>query len=494
MKTTGTSSRKAGTASTPGPTSSRASPSSRPDHIIAPCSNGHIAQSVNLAKYAKLPWDAILGAEIARAYKPDPAVYLKSVEALGLEPHEVCMVAAHRDDLIAAAAVGLKTAFVPRPQEPEGPPVRRRHRRLGLPGARVKHLIAGWLTVGIFLLFGDDLLSKDNLDSVPLGLGFFAWLLVVILWCAFGVIVAADHLAEMLGEPYGTLILTFSIVAIEVMLISTVMLGGGAPTVGRDTMFAVMMIVLNGVIGLSLVVGGLRHHTQDYSLPGATAYLSVIIPLVTIALILPSVTTTTDAPTLSTTQSVVFALATIVLYVIFIVIQTGRHRDLFVHGPSEEHEVEAATARHIARWVALLVAGALPIVLLSKSLDKVVDAEIDKLGAPGALTGVLIAMIVFTPEGISALKAASHNQLQRTVNLCLGACLSTLGLTLPAVLTIGLITGETVILGVDPTGMVLIALTLLLSVVTFSGPRTTVLEGAVHLLVFLVYIVLVFSP
>ena len=110
----------------------------------------------------------------------------------------------------------------------------------------------------------------------------------MILWCAFGVIVAADHLAEMLGEPFGTLILTFSIVAIEVMLISAVMLGGGAPTVGRDTMFAVMMIVLNGVIGLSLVVGGLSHHEQDYSLPGASAYLSVIIPLVTIALILPA--------------------------------------------------------------------------------------------------------------------------------------------------------------------------------------------------------------
>jgi Ca2+:H+ antiporter len=358
----------------------------------------------------------------------------------------------------------------------------------------MKHLAAGWLAVAVFLFAGDSLLSKSNLDSPVLATLLLIVLLGVILWCAFGVIVAADHLAEMLGEPFGTLILTFSIVAIEVMLISTVMLGGGAPTIGRDTMFAVMMIVLNGVIGLSLVVGGLKHHTQDYSLPGASAYLSVIIPLVTIALILPSVTTSTDAQTLSTTQAILFAGATIVLYVIFILIQTGRHRDLFVHGPIEEHDVPDATPREIGKWVALLVAGALPIVLLSKSLDKVVDAEIEAIGAPGALTGVLIAMIVFTPEGISALKAASRNQLQRTVNLCLGACLSTLGLTLPAVLTIGLITGEQVILGLDPTGIVLVVLTLLLSIVTFSGPRTTVLEGAVHLLVFFVYIVLVFSP
>jgi Ca2+:H+ antiporter len=358
----------------------------------------------------------------------------------------------------------------------------------------VIRLATGWVTVGIFLIFGDGLLSKDHLDDVLVATLFGIWLLGVILWCAFGVIVAADHLAEMLGEPYGTLILTFSIVAIEVMLISTVMLGGGAPTVGRDTMFAVMMIVLNGVVGLSLVIGGLRHHTQDYSLPGASAYLSVIVPLVTIALILPSVTHSTDAPTLSTAQAILFAAATIVLYAIFIRIQTGRHRDLFVHGPVEGHEAPEKTGREIGRWVVLLLAGALPIVLLSKSLDKVVDAEIKAVGAPGALTGVLIAIIVFTPEGISALKAASRNQLQRTVNLCLGACLSTLGLTLPAVLTIGLITGEQVILGLDQTGMVLVALTLLLSVVTFSGPRTTVLEGAVHLLVFFVYIVLVFSP
>ena len=358
----------------------------------------------------------------------------------------------------------------------------------------MKALAAGWLTVVVFFVAKDSLLSKSNLDSVPITTLLLVWLLGVVLWCAFSVIVAADHLAEMLGEPFGTLILTFSIVAIEVMLISTVMLGGGAPTIGRDTMFAVMMIVLNGVIGLSLVIGGLKHHTQDYSLPGASAYLSVIIPLVTIALILPSVTTSTDAQTLSTTQAILFAAATIALYVIFILIQTGRHRDLFVHGPIEEHDVPAATGREIGKWVVLLVAGALPIVLLSKNLDKVVDAEIDAIGAPGALTGVLIAMIVFTPEGISALKAASRNQLQRTVNLCLGACLSTLGLTLPAVLIIGLVTGETVILGLDPTGIVLVALTLLLSVVTFSGPRTTVLEGGVHLLVFFVYLVLVFSP
>ena len=356
-------------------------------------------------------------------------------------------------------------------------------------------LIGGWGTVVAFAVFGGDLLSKSVLDKAPLELALFAWLLGAILWCAFGVIAEADHLAEMLGEPLGTLVLTLSIVVIEVMLISAVMLGGGgSPTVGRDTMFAVMMIVLNGMIGLSLVVGGIRHHTQDYSLEGATAYLSVIIPLATVALILPSVTQSTPDQTLSTAQAILFSIATAVLYAIFLIVQTGRHRDLFTLSDDDGHVAESRSSSAIARHTILLLANVLPIVLLAKRLDKVVSHGIEDLGAPVALSGVLIALIIFTPEGVSALKAAYRNQLQRTVNLCLGACLSTVGLTLPAVLTIGLITGRDVLLGVDSTGMVLIALTLVLSIVTFSGPRTTVLEGAVHLLVFFVYVVLIFSP
>jgi Ca2+:H+ antiporter len=220
----------------------------------------------------------------------------------------------------------------------------------------------------------------------------------------------------------------------------------------------------------------------------------VIIPLATIALILPSVTQSTPDETLSTSQAVLFSIATAVLYVIFLIVQTSRHRDLFTLADDDGHVPESRSRAAITRHTVLLVATLLPIVLLSKRLDKVVSHGIEDLGAPVALSGVLIALIIFTPEGVSALKAAYRNQLQRTVNLCLGACLSTVGLTLPAVLTIGLITGQDVLLGVDATGIVLIGLTLLLSVVTFSGPKTTVLEGAVHLLVFFVYIVLIFSP
>jgi Ca2+:H+ antiporter len=371
--------------------------------------------------------------------------------------------------------------------------------RRQLPRAR---LLAGWGSVLVFLTVGGDWAAHPSSLAVT-GL-LFAWMLGAILWCAFGVVHEAEHLAEILGEPLGTLVLTLSIVVIEVVLISAVMLGGGAnPEVGRDTMFAVTMIVLNGVIGLGLIVGGLRHHTQEYSVPGASAYLAVIIPLATVALILPNAVRSTESATLTTAQSVAFALFTAGLYALFLVIQTGRHREFFTGpgevvavggpcgGPGAGHGVRRGL---VARHALKLLINVLPIVLLSKPLGKVLDHGIDELGAPTALSGLLIALIVFTPEGVTALRAAARNELQRMVNLCLGACLSTVGLTVPAILTIGLITGKTVVLGLDPTGVVLLALTLLLSVLTFSGPRTTVLEGGVHLLVFLVYVVLIFSP
>jgi Ca2+:H+ antiporter len=333
--------------------------------------------------------------------------------------------------------------------------------------------------------------------------GLFIWLFAVILWCAFGVVEQADHLAELLGEPLGTLVLTLSIVIIEVVLIAAVAFGSEtAPTLGRDTMFAVLMIVLNAVVGLALLLGGLRHHEQAYNLQGAVAYLAVIIPLSVIALILPNFTQAEPGGSLTTTQAAFFSVFTVVLYGIFLVLQTGRHRGFFVEsGPSTaaaaasaRTEVHNSTGSTAVVHSLLLVITMLPIVLLAKQLAKLIDRGIAMLEAPPALGGVLIALIVFTPEAIAALRATLDNQLQRSINLCLGASVSTIGLTLPAILGIGLATGTTMVLGLDPTGVTLLALTLVLSTLTFSGPRTTVLEGTVHLVVFLVYIVLIFSP
>ena len=313
----------------------------------------------------------------------------------------------------------------------------------------IARLALAWLTVALFLLFDKRWLG--DLSSAFWWALLFFWLFAVILWCAFGVVREADHLAELLGEPSGTLVLTLAIVIIEVVLIGAVALAkGSAPTLGRDTMFAVLMIVLNGVVGLCLLLGGLRHHEQAYNLQGAVAYLTVIIPLSVIALVLPNFTKAVPVGSLTFVQAAFFSFFTVLLYGIFLTIQTARHRDFFIEPDSSAEGAVAAVrtrGRRGARvgaigWhTLLLVVTMLPIVLLAKQLAKLIDHGIAVLGAPAALGGVLIAVIVFTPEAISALRAALDNQLQRSINLCLGASASTIGLTVPAILGIGIATG-----------------------------------------------------
>jgi Ca2+:H+ antiporter len=359
---------------------------------------------------------------------------------------------------------------------------------------------AGWLTVVLFLLFGSGWIAE--LSHPAVGLLLFAWLFVVIVWVAFGVVHEAEALAEMLGEPLGTLVLTLSIVVIEVVLISAVMLGGhGNATLARDTMYAVLMIVLNGVIGIGLILGGIRHYEQSFNLKGASAYLSVTLPLTIITLVLPNFTTSTSDGSLAPPQAMAFSLLTIALYGVFLWLQTGRHRGYFVAPDAQPMESgEAAHAsvpldkKQLLRHFAMLLMHILPIVILSKSMAKVLAAGIELTGAPNALGGIIIAALVFAPEGISALIAARADQMTRAVNLCLGSVASTLGLTVPAVLAISLYTGQPVLLGLTPSSMVMLAATLILSVMTFSSARTTMLEGAVHLSLFVVFIVLVFSP
>jgi Ca2+:H+ antiporter len=368
----------------------------------------------------------------------------------------------------------------------------------------ILRLACAWASVAVFLLFGDTVLGQ--LGAPLPSLLVFLWLLGVIIWSAFGVVHEAEDIAHRLGEPYGTLILTLSIVIIEVALVGAVMLGAkGAPTLGRDTMFAVLMIVLNGVVGIGLLLGGLRHFSQRYNLKGASSYLAVIIPLTVIPLFLPNFTTSTPDGTLTPFQAVAFSIFTVLLYGAFLVLQTGRHRTFF-HEPEPEDgksalavdgegaPVSPSSMREVLPHVGLLLANILPIVILSKGLAAVLDFGIAQLGAPVALGGILIAMVVFTPECIAAIRAINSNQLQRAVNLCLGAAASTLGMTVPAVLLIGVFTGQPVVLGLSATNMVIAAMTLLLSTLTFTGTRTTMLEGAVHLAVFFVFVVLVFSP
>src|SRR3954451_17375282 len=230
-----------------------------------------------------------------------------------------------------------------------------------MPIASWLRLAAGWGSVAAFLTFGAGWLPALA-DPLPAA-GLFAWLLGVIVWLAFGVVHEAEELAEMLGEPFGTLILTLSIVIIEVALISAVMLGAKeAPTLGRDTMFAVLMIVLNSVVGLGLLVGGLRHREQSYNLQGAAAYLAVMIPLSIIALVLPNFTTSTPDGSLTPVQAGFFSLFTILLYGIFLWLQTGRHSGYFVDpAEAEVPRLEAPPKKHgaVLPHVGLLLANIL---------------------------------------------------------------------------------------------------------------------------------------
>jgi Ca2+:H+ antiporter len=359
-------------------------------------------------------------------------------------------------------------------------------------------LAAGWAGVAAFLYAGQ---AFSAALATPAGaFALFVALLALIIWMAFGVVHEAEELAEFLGDPLGTLILTLSIVIIEVALISAVMLGAkSAPTLGRDTMFSVLMIVLNGVVGIGLLLGGLRYRVQEYNLQGAGAYLSVIIPLSVIALILPNFTVATGVGTLSKTQALFFSLCTVVIYGAFLLVQTGRYKDFFTDPRAPSEQAVTAAAREgegmfVLRHTALLVANVLPIVILAKGLAQVLDVGIVRLGAPAALGGVLIAGVVFLPECVTALRAISANDLTRAMNLFLGACASTLGLTVPAVLFIGIVMDQTVIFGLSPTNMVLLATTLMLSTLTFSSQRTTLLHGVVHLCMFFVFLVLIFDP
>ncbi len=364
-------------------------------------------------------------------------------------------------------------------------------------------LIAGIVTTVIFFTVGKEWLA--DLENAPRVALLFAWLFGVMIWCAFGVVRHADALAELLGEPYGTLILTLAVISMEVAILATVMLGGDPnPTLPRETMFAILMIVLNGMVGTVLAIGGLRHVEQEYNLQGAMAYLAVITPLAIIALVIPTFTQATTGPTFTTQQAVIFGLLTALLYAAFLTIQTTRHRSFFIQPKKTPKDVEPAQPasaephQHGKVYSApyhaiLLLATLLPVVLLSKPLAKLMDFGTEQMGLPIALGGVLIAMLILAPEWTSACQAAARNQLQRAVNLSLGSALSTIGLTVPVVLAISVFTGTPIELGLNNVEIALLAVTLFVCQMTFSGAPTNILLGFVHLVLFFAYLVLVFT-
>ncbi|KZL19720.1 MULTISPECIES: calcium:proton antiporter [unclassified Pseudovibrio] len=375
--------------------------------------------------------------------------------------------------------------------------------------------LAGAATTAFFFLAGADLLLPTS--GLLVQMFCFIWLFGVMLWCAFGVVRHADCLAVILGEPYGTLILTLSVIGIEVSLIVSIMLTGGTnEPLARDTMLAVLNIVLNGMVGISLLLGGLKYGEQPFNTQGARSFLSVLIPLATFSLILPRYTTSTADPSLSTGQQISFAVMISLLYAIFLATQSIRHKSFFIqpkphsgvalsflmakdeveddkhaHDEDDHHDLEIYSTGYHATFLILTM---LPIVLLSKKFAVLVDFGIASFHMPAAFGGVLVALLVLTPEGLGSFRAALSNRLQRSVNICLGSALATIGLTVPAVLIAAGIFDIHIVLGVKDTDMILLLLTLILSMITFTGSRTNALQGAVHLVLFIFYFILIFQP
>jgi Ca2+:H+ antiporter len=273
--------------------------------------------------------------------------------------------------------------------------------------------------------------------------------------------------------------------------------GAAKPTLARDTMFAVVMLVLNGFLGLALLLGGLRHHEQRFNLQSANAFLVMILPLTVLGLVLPDFTRTTLGPTLSIFQMIFLSVMSIGIYGVFLFVQNRRHRGFFM----EPDEIAEATAPELAHHsprstfyhAAMLGFYGLPLVLLAKQMAAPLDAMVIKLGAPSALGGFIMAFLVLTPESIAAIRASLANRLQRSVNILLGSVLASIGLTIPLVITVSLATGRTLVLGLDNVDTVMLMLTLLTSILTFSLPRTNLLLGCVHLLLFGAYFMLMFD-
>ena len=329
------------------------------------------------------------------------------------------------------------------------------------------------------------------------GLVFAAVLLVILFGTVFAAVHHAEVIAQRIGEPYGTLLLTLAVTIIEVALIATIMLGEKpVPTLARDTVFAVVMIVCNGLVGICILVGGLRYREQDFQISGANLYLSVLVVLATITLVLPNYTLTTPGPIYSAGQLGFVSVVTVILYGVFLYIQTVRHRDYFINekGSADDDKATQTSSRTLMLSIVLLLVSLLAVVLLAKKFSLVVDAGAALIGAPPAFAGILVALLILLPESVAAISAARKNDLQKSINLALGSSLATIGLTIPAVAEAAYVLDKTLVLGLEQREVVLLAMTLVLSMLTFGTGRTNILFGLVHVLVFAVFVFMVFVP
>jgi len=318
-----------------------------------------------------------------------------------------------------------------------------------------------------------------------------------LITTVFAAVYHAEVVAHRAGEPFGSLVLALAVTVIEVALIVSIMITGGRDTSGlaRDTVFAAVMIVCNGIVGLCLLAGGLRHREQGFQLQGAKAALTVLIALTILTLVLPNFTGTTPGPTFSTSQLVFAATVSLILYGSFLFVQTVRHRDYFLPaGGGEEAHALPPSNRIALLSAGLLLVSLVLVVALAKALTPTVEHGIEAVGAPRSVVGIVIAGLVLLPEGLASYRAAKANRLQTSMNLALGSVLATIGLTIPVVTVVSILLGRSLTLGLGREEELLLTLTLFVSVLTLGTGRTTVLQGIVHLVLFAVFLFLAVVP
>ncbi|MET7296897.1 ionic transporter y4hA [Streptomyces griseoloalbus] len=365
--------------------------------------------------------------------------------------------------------------------------------------ARLRPLAAQWTT--LVPVFAIVLLVLTWGRDLP------GWIVVVVTLVLAGAVLAAVHHAEVVahrvGEPFGSLVLAVAVTVIEVALIVTLMLDGGdkSATLARDTVFAAVMITCNGILGLSLLVGSLRHGTAVFNSEGTGAALATVATLATLSLVLPTFTTSKPGPEFSTVQLTFAAVSSLSLYGLFVATQTVRHRDYFLP-ISRQSDAVAAEEKHApapSTRTALISLGLLGLALvgvvgLAKGVSPTIESGVEGAGLPQSVVGVIIALLVLLPETIAAVRAARRNQVQTSMNLALGSAMASIGLTIPAVALASLWLPGPLVLGLGNTHMVLLALTVVVSALTVVPGRATPLQGGVHLVLLAAYLELAVNP
>ncbi|SHL25930.1 Ca2+:H+ antiporter [Pseudonocardia thermophila] len=344
---------------------------------------------------------------------------------------------------------------------------------------------------------------------IAFGMELPGWAVAVVAIVLVAAVLIAVHHAEVVahrvGEPFGSLILAVAVTVIEVGLILSISASGGeeAASLARDTVFAAVMITCNGIVGLCLLIGGIRHHVVSFQAEGSSGALAAVVTLATLCLVLPTFTTTSEGPTFSASQLVFAAIVSLVLFGVYVFVQTVRHRDYFLPVDDDpdsaddlDHDghVDPPSNRTALISLGLLVASLVAVVGLAKTISPTIEEGVRAIGAPLTVVGVAIALLVLLPETLAAARAAGRDRLQTSFNLAYGSALASIGLTIPAIAVTSLLFENPLLLGLSGTEVVLLALTALIGSLTVLQGTAIVLQGAIHLLLFASFLFIALQP